>query len=145
MVIAEVFYFGKLKSVQWPNYLIIIFVLLFWFYPVGGDRVNIVSNINRFIFSFCCFMVVISFLKTTIKLPQWVHQPFKLLGDISYTLYLLHPIVYYTFVKNNLLPNNQEFSIFICILTTLVLSVIIYNVIEKPFMRLGRKKQVILP
>lgn len=145
MTIAELFYFGKFKSLQWPNYFILIFVLIFSFYPVEGDRVNIVSNINRFVFSFCCFIVVISFLKTTMKLPQWARYPFKLLGDISYTLYLLHPIVYYTLVKHSLLPENQELSMLICILTTLVLSIIIYNMIEKPFMRMGRKKQANLP
>tara|TARA_R110002126_G_scaffold108149_4_gene243966 strand:+ start:13 stop:1065 length:1053 start_codon:yes stop_codon:yes gene_type:complete len=139
MVIAEIFYFGRLKSLAWPNFLILLFLLLFIFYPANGDRVNIISNANRFIFSFCCFFIVISFLKSKIILTKWVSFPFKTLGDISYTLYLLHPLVYYTLLKYSLLPENKEFSFIICIITTLLFSVIIYNLIEKPFMKLGRK------
>ena len=62
MVVAQLFYFGRFKNLSWPKYLFIIFFFIFYFYPVGGDRVNIVSNFNRIIFSFCCFFMVISFL-----------------------------------------------------------------------------------
>jgi peptidoglycan/LPS O-acetylase OafA/YrhL len=82
---------------------------------------------------------VISFLKANIVLTKWVSFPFKTLGDISYTLYLLHPLVYYTLLKYSLLPANKEFSFILCIIITLLFSVIIYNLIEKPFMKLGRK------
>lgn len=138
MVIAELLFFNK-KDLSWPPYLFLIFLLVFSFYPVSGDRVNIIAGSNRLIFSLCCFGIVVSFLKTTVTLPNWLSFLFRTLGDISYTLYLSHPLVYYSLMKYNLLPENPLLSMIICIITTFFFSVIIYNYIEKPFMRMGRK------
>jgi exopolysaccharide production protein ExoZ len=74
--------------------LLFLGLLLFTFYPVVGDRINIVIGINRLVFTACCFIICFCFYKLTFQLPHYIHTPLTTLGEISYSVYLLHPIVF---------------------------------------------------
>lgn len=68
------------------------------------------------------------------------------LGEISYSMYLFHPIVFYTLfalLRDNRLPwlANTHLGVYLLlsVLGSIVLSAIIYYAIEKPMIRVGRK------
>ena len=67
------------------------------------------------------------------------------LGEISYSMYLFHPIVLYTLftlLRDNRLPwlDNTHLSVYLLlsVLGSIALSAIIYYAVEKPMIRLGR-------
>ena len=68
------------------------------------------------------------------------------LGDISYSMYLFHPIVFYTLfvlLRDNRLPGlaNAHLGVYLLlsVLGSIALSALIYYAVEKPMIRLGRR------
>ncbi|MFH4201953.1 acyltransferase, partial [Acinetobacter baumannii] len=74
--------------------LIISSLIIFFFYPISGDQINITTNITRIVFSLASVMLTLGFYKLEIDLPLWFSKPFAHLGEATYGIYLLHPIVY---------------------------------------------------
>jgi peptidoglycan/LPS O-acetylase OafA/YrhL len=82
-------------------------------------------------------------LSTKIKIN---HRVSTWLGEISYSMYLFHPIVFYTLfvlLRDHHLPWLADAHLAVYLLLSIVgtisLSAIIYYAVEKPMMRLGRK------
>lgn len=133
--------------------------LLFAFYPIlvnsipdhasvvhatmlMENTVHLVAGWNRVIFSICCFMVCLGFYKLTFELPGILHRPLSFLGEASYSVYLLHPIIYtwlFWFSANYYII-SKDVLLLISMGSTFVLSYFVYHYFEKYFMRLGRKK-----
>jgi peptidoglycan/LPS O-acetylase OafA/YrhL len=136
-------YFGENRKPR--NLFLIIFllsgILLFVFYPVSGDTIHLVIGTNRLIFTLCCFFVCICFYKMTIQFPGFIHKPLVLLGEMSYSVYLLHPIVYtlllMLFDAGGFAASPKLTTIVLAILSTLVLSHYVYNYYEKYFIKFG--------
>jgi peptidoglycan/LPS O-acetylase OafA/YrhL len=125
-------------------FLMFLAFSLFTFYPATGDTINIVTGTNRLIFTGSCFLICICFYKLTFKFPTFIHKPLTLLGEASYSVYLLHPIIY----------NLTGFALAICgkylfkfpesvrllssVILTLIISYYVYQYFEKYFMKFGR-------
>ena len=131
------------------NLLILITGLaLFIFYPVQGDTIQLVTGINRIVFTVCCFLVCISFYKLRVDFPSVINTPLKLLGEASYSVYLLHPLVYsvvgkvVTLAGKHAFPISDGIKISISIIITLITSYVVYEYFEKYFMRLGREMKI---
>ena len=117
--------------------LLILGLLIFIFYPSSGNSINIVTNISRLVFSFSCFIICLSIYKITKNLPQIIHQPVSSLGEMSYSVYLIHPIIWKIF---NLFYNSEIKieKIAYMMIITLIISYFVYTYFEKVFMKLGR-------
>ena len=68
------------------------------------------------------------------------------LGEISYSMYLFHPLVFYTLfvlVRDNRLPwlVNAHLAVYLLlsVIGSITLSAMIYYIVEKPMMKVGRK------
>ncbi|EHJ9021336.1 acyltransferase, partial [Salmonella enterica] len=66
------------------------------------------------------------------------------LGDISYSLYLTHPIIIQSittlfFVSSIYSPNGGFGNVYIMLIIAFALSSILFYTVEKPFVNLGRK------
>lgn len=117
--------------------LLIISVLAFVFYPVDGDQGKLIAGINRMAFTFISFGLTISFLIIRLKPVMGFSFILSKLGEISYSVYLLHPIVYNILQKYGHVNNKSNLMISgIC--GTLFVSVIVYYFYEKKFMQLGQ-------
>lgn len=118
------------------NLLIVVSVAVFCFYPVEGDQINIVTGFNRIIFSISAIALTLGFYKWTLDIPNWVSKPFANLGEATYGVYLLHPIVF--FVINKLFSNP-----FLCVVLTMVSTIIAanlsYQFYEKKFIKIGKR------
>lgn len=123
--------------------LLLLGLILFIFYPVTGDTINLVTGVNRLIFTACCFLICISFYKMTFTLPKFIHKPLTLLGEASYSVYLLHPIVYsvtgiaLTISSKYLFHFPESVRLIISVISTLIISYFVYQRFEKYFMKLG--------
>ncbi|MBI4650900.1 acyltransferase [Candidatus Desantisbacteria bacterium] len=121
--------------------LLVISILFFIFYHVFGDQIYIVTGWNRIVYVTLCFIISTCVYLDNYNLNQLFNKFCVFLGEASYSIYLLHPIVYYTVDLNK--PKFFDFTklhIFIISLPlTLILSFLVYNKIEKNFIRIGKK------
>jgi len=85
-------------------------------------------------------------LSTKLKLN---HRFTTWLGEISYSMYLFHPIVFYTLfalLRDGGLPwlAGAHLSVYLLlsVIGSIALSAIIYYVVERPMMELGRKLSI---
>lgn len=131
--------------------LAVIVVATFIFYPVTGDRINLVIEETRLIFTLLCVVLCFSFYKTTVLFPSWLDKPLTLLAEYSYALYLLHPIVWRLFeviFEYAGVSFNPVVMMPVCMISSLIASKFVYEYYEKYFMAKGRsisKKYILKP
>lgn len=132
-------YFSKKESSNLLYiYLLFFASILFVFYPVYGDSINIVTGFNKLLFTIICFVICISFYKINLKIPEFIHKPLSLLGESSYSVYLLHPIVISVVqIIGKQLGISGIYIIATSILFTLIISYFVYEYFEKYFIRKG--------
>lgn len=119
-------------------FFLLLAILLFVFYPVHGDSINIVTGFNKILFTMICFVICISFYKISFKMPEFLHRPLSLLGEASYSVYLLHPIVLAVIqILGKQLGISGIYIIALSILLTLIISYFVYEYFEKHFIRKG--------
>ena len=122
--------------------LLFVGVLLFVAFPVSGNAIKLVTGFNRLVFTLSCFLICIGFYKLNFQLSAMFHKPLVLLGEISYSVYLLHSIVYKLFT--NFMINVYEIPVplrmGVFVVLSLSLSYLVSEYYEKYFIRLGRRK-----
>jgi len=127
--------------------LLLLTFTTFTFYPATGDAINIVTGTNRLIFTVCCFLICIGFYKLTFKFPKFIDKPLTFLGEASYSVYLLHPIVWaLTSIATGLFSKYIFYfpvsaRLILSVILTLTISYYVYQYFEKYFMQLGRTKR----
>lgn len=134
---------GSLFTIKENNKLGLILLslaIIIFLLPLSeGDLIHIISGSNRIIYSIGCFILTAAFL--IIKFPdfKWVNVILERLGHISYSLYLIHPIVYWFLAKYFKGAENTFLFLSLAISITLVLSNAVYVYFEKRFIDYGRK------
>lgn len=127
--------------------ILLLAVAAFIFYPANGDAINLVTGVNRLVFTAACFLICLSFYKLTFVLPKMVSKPLEIAGQSSYSIYLLHPFVWSITggIFSLLSISEWQYAAFIkislCITGTLLVSYFTYEYFEKYFMRIGRTNQ----
>lgn len=121
-------------------------LLLLFFFPVSGNKVMLIIGYNRLIFSLAVFMISLGAYKIRLRIPKAIHSFLKKLGDISYSVYLLHFLVvnvvlFFTTRLNrvNIYPAKPVLFT-IAVITTLLISYFTFAYFEKPFIRYAKKK-----
>lgn len=121
------------------------------FYPIEGDQIRLVTGIHRLSFTLLCICICIGFYKLRLVMPNIVDKPLAMLGEASYSVYLLHPLVWWTmymivsatakyigFEVTNLLIMSVSIPVAIAV------SYFVYAKFEKYFMKLGKSKEGVL-
>ena len=121
-------------------------ILLFVFYPTNGASMELTAGLNRIIFSSLCAVIITCFYKLELQVPNFLHKPLTILGETSYSVYLLHPLVYTVVVfilkfvsKSGYNFNIMLFTIPISLLGTIFTSYAVYEYYEKFFIKFGKK------
>jgi peptidoglycan/LPS O-acetylase OafA/YrhL len=132
-----------LKNQRYKNGVLVIVLLasvfLFVFYPVFGPQFAVKTGFNRLVFTSLCLVICFCFYKISMPLPRLVGRGFSFLGEISYSVYLLHPHVYDLMgrFRFQVYPISGYARTGISIVLTLVVSYFVYRYFERVFMRLG--------
>jgi exopolysaccharide production protein ExoZ len=120
--------------------ILLIMSALFVFAPIQGSQTALISGINRIIFSVLSIGICFCFFVLEIKLLPFIEKVLCKLGEISYGVYLIHPICFLklreVLIAYFIISTEMYFTI--AIIFTILLSYIIYSWIEKPMIRLGK-------
>lgn len=140
--IAIFFNYATIKIKTSYLYLIIVIsILVFCFYPISGDAINLVTGVNRLILSMICVVVVLALYKLTIQIKKhFSSNLLNHLGIISYSVYLIHPIMYFEVKKllHAFSIDNLLVVFLASVVFTLIMSSIIYKYYENPLIRAGK-------
>lgn len=113
-------------------------VLLFWLYPVTGDRVILVTGSTRFILATTCFAIVWAVYATNLTLSGFAAYILSFFGRSCYSIYLMHPLVA---IPTVFLFRQYDITLAWAYLTaaaaTLGTSWVTFKFIEEPLMRAG--------
>lgn len=130
----------------WLSVLLIVAGgLLFAFWPETGDRIRLVGGDTRVALTASCFLICIGFYKFNLTLPAILGWPLRTLGEISYSVYMLHPIVHRLllypadYVRKHYFAVPESVRFMFAVLLTFFVSYFVYNTFEKFFIRLGKK------
>jgi peptidoglycan/LPS O-acetylase OafA/YrhL len=85
---------NKVLKVQQALLLVLSGLLLLIFIPGYGDYIVLVSGANRLAFAAAVIVLCIGVYKWPLALDRYTHRVLTFLGEVSYAVYLLHPIVY---------------------------------------------------
>ena len=123
--------------------LITILLCLIFIPELPNNSVGIVHGYWRTYFTICiCLLVFFSVIKTSgsNRTLLKILNPLIFLGEISYSVYLLHPIVYNSdkllSISNSF---TKEYTILIYSILTISISSISYLYFEKKFVALAKK------
>ena len=131
--------------------LLILFFsfILFVFYPASGNTIILVTGTNRLVFTLFSFLICFGFYKLSIKPSGIIHKLLKFLGEISYSIYLLHFILYKIsgmFLKTlNFeygLYYTETIRLIVSFILTLIASYFVYEYYEKYFIQKAHQKLV---
>lgn len=122
--------------------LLMLSVTIFVFYPVQGrDAIALMTGGTRMLYTALSVLICVTAYKITYQLPALIDKPLRILGEISYSLYLLHPVVWFTlkFGSKNYYTLPVPVISVVSVVGTLVLSYLSYIYFEKYFIQVGRK------
>lgn len=134
--LALYYNFHEINLKKIAPYLILGSFSVLVFYPISGDQINIITGINRVIFALASILLTLGFYKLEIDLPGWFSKPFANLGEATYGVYLLHPIL---FMFVNKLIGSSLASVIVTSIVTIIAANISYRFYEKPFIKIGKK------
>jgi exopolysaccharide production protein ExoZ len=121
--------------------LLFFSVIAFIMLPYTGDQINLVTGSGRIAFSLMSIIIVFSFYKLVVILPHAIETPLGILGMSTYSIYLLHPVIFSlisglsTRLNIVLHPGLKFVS---AAAVTIAASFVSYTFFEKKFMRLGK-------
>ncbi len=132
-------HFFKEKSFKNVPVLTLLGTLLiaFVFYPAEGNAISIIGGTERILYTLICFGIAFCFLKADFNfIPGSVKRSLAWFGDISYSLYLLHPHIWalITFTSFKI-----RFVFPIASVATLIICWLVYKYLESPARNLGVK------
>ena len=127
----------------------ILGLCLFILSPVIGGASALVTGRTRVLLSISCILFGYSFFRTA-RASVYLDKPLALLGQASYSLYLLHPIVYavgkaifailYKVINVNIFI-NENILFAIQFSASLFVSYFSYYYFERYFIRLGHRSK----
>lgn len=127
--------------IKYNNYLpvfIIVLILLFAYYPVTGEPINLVVGLTRIVLSILIIAVCYLFYNCDFEfLPGFIKAILKFLAECSYSIYLLHQVIYAALQR--FVHASAPTMIVLTVSLTLLLSYISYNYFELFFMNLGKR------
>jgi exopolysaccharide production protein ExoZ len=147
--IGQMFYFvagigigfmskGMQRLGRWSVVAMLLTFALIVFYPSHGEPVHLVTGITRLVLSLLVAVLCFLVYKTNFDfLPEPVQRMFTILGEVSFSLYLVHPIIYYGLKKS--FSADPYVLVGVTIISSLVLSYFSYKYFEMYFVKLGKR------
>lgn len=134
------------KSMQkfgvWSVMAIAIILVAILNYPAAGEPVQLVTGLTRIALSLLTIALCFLVYKTNFDfLSKGFKKVFTMLGEVSYSLYLIHPIVYHLlkWLIGRFTTPPPLVLIILTIMLTICLSYLSYHYFETYFINIGRR------
>jgi exopolysaccharide production protein ExoZ len=128
-----------LRPIDWKIPILgILALLVFCILPVYGDRIELVSGWTRLLLSACTICIALAWYRINIRFWNPLELTLFRIGDWSYSIYMLHPIVWALFVgtlKWLQWSWNPMLVIGAAACICIVLSGFVFHWVEKPIMQ----------
>lgn len=118
----------KLKKLYFL--FIIIGMLIFVLIPSKGDSINIVTGLSRITYTISITIICLGFYMISLH-KSFFTRMLTFFGEISYSIYLLHPIVY--ILMSQISKGTTLFIL--SILLSIVISHLVYKYFEIPIIK----------
>ncbi|PRY14438.1 peptidoglycan/LPS O-acetylase OafA/YrhL [Pontibacter ummariensis] len=120
---------------------------MFAFFPVqGGGVLPLMTGGVRMLYTVLAILICLAAYKGTYQLPSFLDKPLRLLGEISYSVYLLHPVVWMVLqYVSSIYTLPVSVRLVLSVVGTLTISYFSFRYFEQYFIRLGRKFSASLP
>jgi exopolysaccharide production protein ExoZ len=122
------------KNTTVATILLVASITAFILMPTTGDLVNVVIGYERIIYTILSITICYSFYMLNNKMPV-LHKPLSKLGEASYSVYSLHPLV---FTGMKYIIKDKETLWMVCVPLTIALAYLMYLKLEKPFIEIGK-------
>jgi exopolysaccharide production protein ExoZ len=131
------------RLIDWKTPLIGAAALVcFMFLPITGDRIGLVTGTNRLILTSSVLLIALAWYRMNIRFWSPLENLLVKLGDWSYSIYMLHPLVWILLVGGLKWIGWQwnEYAVIAaaCVIC-LFASMISYNWFERPSMQLAQR------
>lgn len=121
------------------------FMLIFIFYPVSGHWVEIITGMNRVWLTLITILIVLFLAATDYPQDMIFGKILTFFGDISYSLYLLHGVLFWFFrlAMRNYIDRHIDINITLvsfCVIlpASILLSFLLHKFVETKFIRYGK-------
>lgn len=143
------FIMDRVKIINKSRYALIMFLMfsaLFVFYPATGDQLVIVTGVNKLMLTLCCFLICASAYKIRSNNQGVVKRVLSYFGDISYSIYIMHGVVY-VYLAKYIWPTFKAstgggfftFLIIVMVPCVILVSSLTYHFIEMPFIKFAAR------
>lgn len=132
-------YIPKLQNWRFQIFALLGGVGLLSFAPSGVDSIDLVTGTSRLVFCFGSTLVVVGASSRSAPVPKAMHSILVGLGNITYSLYLIHWVVLgYCVNLSSVVSISRLVEMFIAAFLSFLMSVLTYRYIEIPGSALGR-------
>lgn len=116
--------------------------LFFWWYGPGENPVGLISGLHRVVLSGLVLVLTAGWYMAAPRFSAGPDRALRWLGEVSYSLYLLHPLVFRCLkaLDARFLGGTQTGLTVVAVIATLVLSHFSYRMLEKPVMDWARRR-----
>jgi len=116
-------------------------LLLFVFYTPGPDPAGLITGINRVLLSLLVIGLTGAWYLAMPQFSRWPNRALRWLGEVSYSVYLLHPLVYRSLkaLDTRFLGGVGEWVFISALLVTFMVSHLSYRFLEKPMMDFSKR------
>lgn len=126
---------------------------LFISWPAFGDRIELISGWTRVAMTSACLFVCLAVFMSNWDAAGWLGRALKVIGDTSYSTYLLHGPIAIIFLskvypKLEFIHGDHGkflFLMLICAPLSILAGYISFHKFESPIMRLGKRRFVLRP
>lgn len=122
--------------------IIVMISAIFAFLPItGSDAIHLVTGWGKVVFSSLMFILCLAVGFWTETGNSFINKVLKFLGETSYSIYLMHPLVYFvtdTIFSRTISLQSNLIKIVVSVLLTIFVSKYTYSLIEKPFIKISR-------
>ena len=136
-------FFGRANNrASFSKATLLVAVAAFLIYPVDST-IHLLYGIDRMILCAICMVICAMILMSRLNFPNLINRGLAFIGETSYSIYLLHPLVYRIlekiFASISPSPPNPVALFVLSLAGTLVSSYFTFLFLEKPAMKLGAR------
>ena len=122
--------------------MLALFAAAFALLPSGRDQSSIVAGLPRLLFSAICIGICTVGAVGRLPLPRLLDRALSVLGAMSYSVYLLHPLVYRGASAVLTRLGAAQLVVACAVALTLAAAWLVYRMIEAPMIRVGKRVAV---